>query len=296
MFPKEADYGKLIWESTSPEVASVDQNGKVTALSGGETVIVVSTEDGLTKEYCDITVLVPVTEIKLNKTELTLEKTETEQIYTLIVPNDATEKTILWSSDRPGVAKVDENGTVTAVSGGSAVITASAKNGTASASCAVTVISHVESIAFSQNAYRVPVGKTRKLSLILLPSDASDKEIRFTSKDPSVVSVDANGVILGMQEGETTITAIAHDGGFTAECTVTAVQDEITVTGLEHSFAYTGSAIKPVIQVSDSGTLLTEKTDYTVSYKKQHECRRGDADPDRHRLLCLQERTQLYDN
>ena len=134
--PSDATNQNVTWESSNTEVATVDANGKVTAVGAGEATITVTTEDGSKTATCIVTVTVPVTGVKLNKETLELFTDGSETLTATVEPSNATNKNVTWSSDKPEVATVD-NGKVTAVGAGEATITATA--GGITATCVVHV-------------------------------------------------------------------------------------------------------------------------------------------------------------
>ena len=140
--PDDADDLGLIWTSDNEEVATVDENGLVTAVSVGEANITATAVDGSgVTATCKVTVTPKlVTSVILDESELTIEKNFTEQLTATVAPDDADNLSLTWTSDNEEVATVDENGLVTAVGEGTATITATANDGSGvSASCVVTV-------------------------------------------------------------------------------------------------------------------------------------------------------------
>ena len=128
------------WSSDNDDVATVDENGKVTAVSVGKAnITATSTADQIISASCEVTV-VPVKEtgITLDKTEIVLKPNQTETRAATIEPQNAGDTTVEWTSDNPDVATVDNNGAVTAVAPGEATITAMTVNGL-TATCKVTV-------------------------------------------------------------------------------------------------------------------------------------------------------------
>ena len=143
--PDNATDKSVTWESSAPGVATVDTSGKVTAVAPGTATITATTEDGSKTATCVVTVTaatVPVTGVTLSQTQASLYYNRTPNTLTLtatVAPDNATNQAVTWTSSNPSVAKV-ENGVVTALARGTAVITATAADGSgASASCAVTV-------------------------------------------------------------------------------------------------------------------------------------------------------------
>ena len=130
----------LVWKSDDEKIATVDKNGKVSAKKIGKTTITATTKDGKKKATCKITVSEKAEiNIKLDKTELSLEEGKSEYLNATITPNDDNTRGIAWSSSDTNVAKVD-NGKVTAVGDGEATITVtSIVDRSKTASCKVKV-------------------------------------------------------------------------------------------------------------------------------------------------------------
>ena len=139
--PSDASDKSVSWKSSDESVATVDQNGKVTAMANGTATITVTTDDQSKTATCEITVAQWVTGITLDKSALVLAEGKSETVSVAsITPENANDKLVSWSSDNTSVATVDQNGQVTAVSKGRATITAAAKDGSGvSASCLLYV-------------------------------------------------------------------------------------------------------------------------------------------------------------
>ncbi len=141
--PDNATNKNVTWTSSDETVATVT-DGLVTALKEGTATITVTTEDGSKTATCAVTVTaatVPVTGVTLSQTQASLYYNRTPNTLTLtatVAPDNATNKAVTWTSSNPSVATV-ENGVVTAVAPGTAVITATAADGGFTATCAVTV-------------------------------------------------------------------------------------------------------------------------------------------------------------
>ena len=134
----------MTWESSAPGVATVDTNGKVTAVAEGTATITVTTTDGNFQDTCTVTVTqpaeTPVTSVTLDKTSLTLDVGGSDTLAATVKPANATNKAVKWSSSNENVATVNQNGNVKAVGAGTATITAAASDGSGkTATCTVTV-------------------------------------------------------------------------------------------------------------------------------------------------------------
>lgn len=229
--PEDTTDSKTVkWESSDATVAKVDQNGKVTALKDG-TATIKATVGKFTAE-CAVTVNAKLTGIKVTPDKVTVEKGQTANLSVAYLPVDTTdEKAVTWKSENENVATVDANGVVTAVAGGTTKIVATAKaNDKITAVCEVKVPIHTESIVLNKTEIKdLLKGKTEKLEVSFVPNNTEDsREVRWTSSDPSVATVDANGTVKALKEGEAVITAETVAGGHKATCTVTVKEIHLT--------------------------------------------------------------------
>ena len=143
--PNNATNKAVNWSSNPTSVATVDNNGNVTAVAEGTATITVTTQDGNKTATCTVTVTpassdpVAVTGVSLNKTSTTLTVGGSETLTANVQPSNATNKAVNWSSNPTSVATVDSNGKVTAVGEGTATITVTTQDGNKTATCTVTV-------------------------------------------------------------------------------------------------------------------------------------------------------------
>ena len=154
------------------------------------------------------------TSIALNQTTATLKATETITLIATILPENATDKSVEWSSSDETVAVVDENGVVTAISIGEAVITATTADGSnLSASCKVTVFPTLAvSIELDQTEASVEEKSEFQLTATILPEHTTNKEVAWSSSDKWVASVDNTGLVTMYSAGDVIITATTTDG------------------------------------------------------------------------------------
>lgn len=153
--PSAASGDALTWESTASDIVTVDKDGNITAIAGGNAVITVKTSNGLTAE-CKVTVTVPVESITLDNTELSLSAGETAVIKATVLPQDATQQTLEWKSSNEDIATVDSTGTVTIANTGVAYITVSATDGSGiTATCTVYGTTALEIIGLDEDIYDV---------------------------------------------------------------------------------------------------------------------------------------------
>ena len=228
VLPELATDKSVEWSSSNESVATIDANGLVTAIAVGEAIITVTTVDGSNlSATCKVTVVPTLAEtITLDKTEISLEATETATLVATVLPELTTDKSVEWSSSNESVATIDAKGLVTAIAVGEAIITATTTDGTnLSASCKVTVVPTLaESITLDKTEISLEATETATLVATVLPELATDKSVEWSSSIESVAIVDANGVVTAISVGEAIITATTTDGsGVTATCNVTVI-------------------------------------------------------------------------
>ena len=144
-------------------------------------------------------------------TDAVVLKGETVQLAAVVTPEDATDASLTWSSSDETVATVDENGLVTAVAAGAAVITATANDGSeVSASCSLKVTSVIIDIEEEET---ITVKEGGEIDLdVILPEGSEDEELVWTSSDESVVIVNEDGTLTAVGSGTVTITVTTSDG------------------------------------------------------------------------------------
>ena len=242
--PDNADNRKVTWSSDRTEVATVGGDGRVTAVKAGEAVVTVTTEDGGKTATCRVTVkakAVNVTEVTLDRTELTLTEGEAETLTATVRPDNADNKKVTWSSDKTEIATVDGAGKVTAVKAGEAVVTVVTEDGGKTATCKVTVKAKtvpVTGVEVNPWAVTLSVSGTSKLSYTIRPADATNQNVKWESESPSVATVDSEGNVQGVAAGTAKICVTTEDGGFKSYCTVTVkkAESKFEVGGLWYEY------------------------------------------------------------
>ena len=222
--PSNATNKTVTWASSDPAVATV-KDGVVTAVGKGTATITVTTEDGNHTAACTITVKLPVSKVTLNETSTALVVGSTKQLIATVEPANADDSTVTWKSGDTNVATVDQNGNVTAVGVGSTTITATA--GGKSATCTVIVTAKpvpIQGIALADA--EVFVGYTVQFAPVFSPADTTERDVKWSSSDTKIATVDANGRVTGVAEGKVTITVTSTaNPAITASCTVTVTKN-----------------------------------------------------------------------
>ncbi|MGI6369944.1 MAG: T9SS type A sorting domain-containing protein [Ignavibacteria bacterium] len=228
VLPADATNKAITWSSDNPDVATVNNAGKVTGLAVGTATITVSTEDGGKTATCAVTVYkktISVTGVTLDEEILTIKKGESASLTATVLPADATNKAVTWSSDNPDVATVDDVGKITALSAGTATITVTTVDGSFTASCVVTVTIPVTGVTLDKETLTINKGESVSLIVTVLPADATNKSVTWNSDKPKIAKVDNTGKITALSVGKATITVTTKEGGFTATCAVTVEDD-----------------------------------------------------------------------
>jgi uncharacterized protein YjdB len=173
--------------------------------------------------------IVSVTGVTLDKTSATLSVGGTLILTPTIAPSTATNKMVTWSSSNTGVATV-VNGVVKAVGSGTAVITVTTSDGGRTATCNVTVsgsVVYVTGVTLDKTSLSMNTGTQQTLTATVSPSNATNKNVTWTSSNSSVASV-ASGVVTANAAGTAVITVTTVDGAKTATCTVTVTNSGAT--------------------------------------------------------------------
>lgn len=247
VLPENADNQNVQWTSSNTDVATVDK-GNVTCTGYGTAVISATTEDGGFTATCNVTAAkkeVFPTTITLDKTETSIKVGETTTINATVLPTDADNKTIIWSSDNEEIASVTNTGVVTGHKAGTAKIIATTQANNLKAECMTTVIQPVTGITLDkENISLENIGESVQLTANVLPEDASNKNVIWASSDTKVAIV-SNGKTVCTGYGTAVISAVTEDGGHMATCIINATNGIYNIT--------TGDNAKEVKRYDSSG-------------------------------------------
>lgn len=218
----QSDYYFIVWMSSNPAVATVDGDGKVTGRSAGTATITAVSDRG-DRAACKVTVIKqgdenasqkPALEYSSLELVIRAEELHPSQQLRLINTDNSFIYAYQWMSNRPDVATVDEDGLVTAQNAGTATITALASNGQA-LRCTVTVTSDIGKVTLNKNDLLFKtVGSQETLTATVATVEGQSVPITWISSNPGVVTVDAEGVVTAVADGEAKITALSPEGRF----------------------------------------------------------------------------------
>lgn len=192
----------VTWTSSNNNIATVNSSGVVTFKSGGTVTITAKTVNGKAAT-CTFNISA-INGLTLNTTSLSLEAGKTYKLTGAISAIGNVNKTITWASSNSNVAKVASNGTVTAVNGGTATITAKTVNGKV-ATCKVNTWK-INSIGLNKTSVTIDEGKTTNLIATVSASGNADKTVIWSSSNTSVALIDSSGKITAVKAGTATIT------------------------------------------------------------------------------------------
>jgi uncharacterized protein YjdB len=241
VWPPDAPNKGVSWASNNPSVASVDNNGLVTAVSPGQATIIVTAQDGGQFAKCIVTVMgtinIPVTGVTLNRPTMALTVGGTESLLATVAPSNARNQYVTWESSNTGVATVSY-GLVSAVAAGTADITVKTVDGNYTATCAVTVTEAaapnvpVTGVSLYTTILALVPGGQQTLTAIVAPSNATNQSVTWSSSNNGVATV-TSGVVTAIAAGTATITVKTVDGNHTATCAAPVnAAPPVSVTGV----------------------------------------------------------------
>ena len=216
ILPENTANKNVTWKSSDTSIATVSSSGVIKAVSNGTCKITATTTDGTNlSASMDIIVDIKANSVALDKTSMQItSQNSINKLVATVTPSQASQK-VAWSSSNGKIATVDSKGRVKAVSNGKCKIIATTTDGTnRTASCDVTVdIKFVTGISFDFNSYTITnVNQTPVFRPNITPSDAEDKNVRWSSSNTKVATVSSSGVIKAAGNGTCKITAITTDG------------------------------------------------------------------------------------
>lgn len=226
VLPENATVKDVTFSVVPEGIATVTATGAkatVTAKVKGSANVIVTTLDGDKTAQYALTVKehVSVSGIVLNKEATSIVKGATEILVATVTPLDAENKAVTWASDKPAVAKVAQNGKVTAVDGGTANITATTVDGKKVVTCVVTVTVPVTGVTLDTDAITLEIDGTQKLVATVAPANATNKKVTWKSDKQEIATVDQEGTVTGVADGTANVTAETEDGKKVATCVVT---------------------------------------------------------------------------
>ena len=219
------------WSSDDDAIAVVNENGEVTGVAPGTTVISARADESVAT--CKVTVTeVKPTAIKLSAAALQLAVEEQHALEVVLTPTNAVADDLAWSTSDDKVAVVDQNGMVTAVAEGKVTITVKCNGGTLAATCQVEVVSKEEevkvtSIALEPASLSLEEGQKGTLNVVVTPANAVVEDLQWETSDAEVASI-SEGEVTALKAGKAVITAKCNAGALSATCQITVTEKAVT--------------------------------------------------------------------
>lgn len=231
--PANATNKNVKWSSSNPNVVTVDDNGMLKAIGSGSATVIVQTEDGGYIDMTNVTVLQPVSSITLSQTEMSVKKGTVFWLNATITPDTADNKKVTWSSSDTSLATVDPDGKVTTLAVGTVTISCVSEDNGTVAYCVVEITEPVTGLNLNAYYQEMVAGTKFVLLPTVLPIDAPNKDVTFVSSDPTVATVDENGVVTALVGGTCEIIVTTVESNLKATCTISVKEyvESIEISG-----------------------------------------------------------------
>ena len=223
----------VLWRVTNPAVVMVSSNGLVTAIAQGTaTVTAISVADTTRRGQASITVVPAVRSVTVQPEVASVGMGATRQLTATIVGDVGVSPAVIWRTANPTVAQISQTGVVTGVALGSTTITAiAAADTTRRATATVTVVAVAREVEVLPGSSSINVGATRQFTATVIGTSGTSQAVTWRTANPAVASVSTGGVVTGVAQGTTTVTAVSvADTTLRGTATVTIVPIVRTVT------------------------------------------------------------------
>ena len=247
IMPDNITIKDIMWTSSNYSIANVDSKGKVTPMSGGTaTITATSVHDKSKKVTCNITVIGPAIDTKIHAAKVTLNFHQKDlvagTIFSLnqvIMPSNASIKTVIWSSSNEDVATVSSTGVVTPIEEGMTLIVVKTVDGGNVDSCIVNVKKQeVTGMSLNINGSTLKIGSSLTLKPVITPLDASNKSIIWSSGNETVAKVSEAGVVTAITPGTVGIIGRTMDGNYLVYCIVYVPEQVDSITLSQNSIKF----------------------------------------------------------
>ncbi len=219
ILPDNASDKRVVWKSASPEIATVDADGRITAVHAGSAIVSAMPAIGFavtsTVEIKVVDEIIFIEDIQLTNKNLDLFVTGTLQLEWNTLPADPTYPSLKWESLTPEIASVSESGVVKGLKEGTAQIKAIAtdsKHFSKVFEINVKPIVYVETLAFAKESDKLALGEIYVPQLVVTPADATLSALKWESNNASVLDIDEDGRLIAKKYGTVTVTATADYG------------------------------------------------------------------------------------
>lgn len=211
--PADATNQAVTWESSVPSIATVSDLGLVTAHNHGDTTITVTTVDGHYRALVQVSVWVPLLALLLEQTTAMVGIGETITMVPTFDPSDASDRSLVWSTDNSAIATISPEGVVTGYNIGETSMVATNQRTGLAASCQVEVIIRATGVTISPESLELFLGQSTLITATVQPPEAHVRGVEWSTQDEEIATVSGEGLVTGVGMGQTQITATTVDGG-----------------------------------------------------------------------------------
>ena len=252
VLPENASLKQVTWTSSDERIATVDEQGNVTGVKRGNVRITATAKDGSNiRANIGLQVSQDAEEIVLDKTETTVDVGRTATLKATVLPKEANDKKVVWTSSDESIAKVNAQGRITGLAlGDCEIICTSKTTGNVQAKAVIHVQQPVKKITFGV-APTVYAGETGKLTWTIEPANASNQNVTFRSGDEKILTVSEDGTVTGVSAGETYVNVVSTDGSNRQAKVKVKVYRHLTGVHMKRKVAYVDPG-----QTSTAGAVL----------------------------------------
>ena len=279
VYPANASNKNIIWTSSDDSIATVEW-WLVKFKKNWNCTITATTEDWWYIDTCAVTCYTPVAWVSLNYTKLNVPYLHPQTLIATVNPPEAEDRSVTWSSSDTDVATVDSNWVVTYVSNWNATITCTTTDWWYTATCRVTCYIAVTWITLDNHSLIIPPSNTAQLTATISPSNATNKNVIWTSSDEEIATVDETWLVTHKWIWECTITATTEDWWLTDTCSVQCIIPVTWVSlnkaswevspwetlQLTATITPSNASIKTVTWTSSNTSIATVNSSWVVTY------------------------------
>ena len=213
----------IVWESLNNDIATVSDDGLVTAIYGGQTEIIASLQGTDIADTCTVTIMLPVEDVILTPENVNISIGETEILHAVIMPLlYVVDNTVSWKTLDETIATVSTSGLLSAIGGGTTKIIVTTNSGGFTDTCIVNVKLPIEDVILTPEELTLSVGEDEILYAKVMPSFfVEDSSLTWKSIDNNIASISKEGLLTAVAIGETKIIVTTNSGEFTDTCNVT---------------------------------------------------------------------------
>lgn len=267
--PSDADNKSVIWSVSDSDIAYIDSEGRLVAKKEGNVTVTATTVDGGKTGSVTLTVTssaIPVQSVKISGSISSAEIDSSVRLTAEITPSNATDKKLTWKVSDSDIATISSGGTLTGKSAGTVTVTVSSADGKQTDSVTITITApSPKSVSIENGNRTIKVGENHSLSVTVLPANAGNKSVVWTSGDSSIATVDDKGNVTAVKAGTVKITATTVDGNLKANCIIAVYSDEDTSSISENKVEISDNTASVYVDAGAKNKLAESGKGYTLT-------------------------------